>query len=55
VYFVAVVVCSLLLLQRNCTAKLLGKTSLEDIVRELAKLGVVQIGSSLKLTELTKI
>lgn len=53
VYFVAMVVRSLLL-QRARAAKLLEKASLEDIVLELTKLRVVQIGSSLKLSEVTK-
>lgn len=53
VYFVTMVMRSLLL-QRAMKAKLLNKASLEDIVLELTKLRVVQIGSSLKLTEVTK-
>jgi transposase len=53
VYFVAMVVRSLLL-QRARTAKLLDKSSLEDVVLEMTKLRVVQIGSSLKLSEVTK-
>lgn len=43
-----------LLLQRARTAGLLYKGSLEDIVRELSKLRVVEVGSSSKLTEITK-
>jgi len=53
VYFVAMVIRSLLL-QRARAAKLLDRSSLEDIVLELTKLRVVQVGSSLKLTEVTK-
>jgi len=53
IYFVAMVVRSLLL-QRARAAKLLDKASLEDIVLELTKLRVVQIGSSLKLSEVTR-
>jgi hypothetical protein len=53
VYFVGVVVHSLLL-QRAMAAKLLDKSSLEDLVLEMTKLRIVQIGSSLKLSEVTK-
>lgn len=53
VYFVSLVMRSLLL-QRARAAKLLDKGSIEDIVREMSKLRVVHIGSSSKLTEITK-
>ncbi len=43
-----------LLLQRALAAKLLERSSLEDIVLEMTKLRVVQIGSSLKLSEVTE-
>ena len=53
VYFVSMVIRSLLL-QRALAAKLLERSSIEDIVLEMSKLRVVQIGSSLKLSEITK-
>ena len=53
VYFVSLVMRSLLL-QRARAAKLLDRGSIEDILRELSKLRVVHIGSSSKLTEITK-
>lgn len=53
VYFVAMVIRSLLM-QRARAAKLLDRSSLEDIVLEMTKLRVVQVGSTLKLSEVTK-
>lgn len=43
-----------LLLRRARADGLLERSSIEDIVRELSKLRAVEIGSSSKLTEITK-
>ncbi len=53
VYFVAMILRSLLL-QRARKAKLLEKSSVEEILREMSKLRAVNIGNTWKLTEITK-